>query len=219
MDNAPQVIRQHMQQRRAALSEKLETLENQVVQTVHEATTAVHDTVANIKDSIQGTVQGVRDACNVRLQVERHPWPMMAGSVLVGYTAGALLPGLAKERLQRQEPSVSRLAGERETGHERTREGAPVRTERHSWLSRLGESLAPEIAKLRGLALGAVMGVVRDAVKGAAPGKFRSQLHGILDDVTAKLGGEPVPGRTLSEPEPRADFEERYPGGTGRRWG
>jgi hypothetical protein len=191
-------MRQQMQQTRAALSEKLETLESQVVQTIHEATTAVHDTVASIKDSVQGTVQAVRDTCNVRLQVERHPWPMMAGSVLVGYTAGALLPRLAKDGRQRPEPGVSRLAQEWETRHERV----PARTERtSSWLGRLGESLAPEIAKLRGLALGAVMGVVRDAVKDAAPGKFRSQLHGILDDITTKLGGQPVQGSATSEAE------------------
>src|SRR5262249_2940670 len=150
-------------------------------QTIQETTTAFHDTVTNIKESIQGTVQGVRDACNVRLQVERHPWPMMAGSVLVGYTAGALLPRLARDGRQRPEPALRRPGQERETRHEGAPETAPTRTARTSWLGRLGESLAPEISKLRGLALGAVMGVVRDAVKGAAPGKFRSQLHGILD--------------------------------------
>jgi hypothetical protein len=126
---------------------------------------------------------------------------MMAGSVLVGYTAGTLLPRLARDGRQRPGPGIRKLAQERETRQERAPETAPARTARISWLGRLGESLAPEIGKLRGLALGALMGVVRDAVKGAAPGKFRSQLHGILDDITAKLGGQPVQGSATSEAE------------------
>jgi hypothetical protein len=45
MDNEPEVTRADLDETRASLSEKLETLEQQVVHSVHGATNAVNDTV------------------------------------------------------------------------------------------------------------------------------------------------------------------------------
>src|SRR5262249_52925003 len=102
MDSESQVIRQQMQQTRTALSEKVERLEQEVVQTVHEATEAVNDTVASIKeaaqqtvntvkDTVHDTVQTVRETLDVPTQVRRHPWAMLAGSVAVGFLGGLAL--------------------------------------------------------------------------------------------------------------------------------
>jgi len=42
-----------MKETRTALTEKLETLENQVIGSVHEATCAVSETVASVKEAVQ----------------------------------------------------------------------------------------------------------------------------------------------------------------------
>src|ERR1700681_3970542 len=83
MDNETEVIKHQMEETRTSLTDKLETLENQVVETVQETTTAVADTVENVKEAVQETV-------NLRHQVERHPWPMLGLSVATGYLAGRL---------------------------------------------------------------------------------------------------------------------------------
>jgi len=239
MDNAPEMIRQQMQQTRASLSDRIGTLEQQVVQTVHEATSAVHDTVVNmketahetihtVKESVQDAVQTVRDTVNIRLQVERHPWPMMAGSVAVGFAAGALLPRQI-ERLRHREPALGLASTPREWSAraETSARNDRAHDGRRSWFSKLAESLGPEIDKLRGIGVGALMGVVRDLVGDATPGKFQSQVRNILNDITTKLGGAPVQGRVMPEQETdtedlaehrptsrmaAADWEARYGG-------
>ncbi len=91
MDSEPEVTRADMDETRAALSEKLETLEHQVVDTVQGASNAVADTVESVKDAVHDTVVNVKDALNLHLQVKRHPWGVLAGSIALGYLLGYLL--------------------------------------------------------------------------------------------------------------------------------
>jgi hypothetical protein len=149
-------------------------------------------------------VQAVRDTFNVRLQVERHPWPMMAGSVMVGYAAGAFLPRPV-ERFRGRRINHRAIAQERETRQEMT----PAHSDRPPWLSRLAESFGPEFAKLRGLAAAALLGTVGDAVAEAMPEKLQSQFRDVFNEITTKLGGPPVRDRVVSNAEQRG--EETYP--------
>src|SRR5262249_33716854 len=86
----------------ASLAEKLETLEQQVVGTVQNATSAVSDSVECVKDAVQetvdraktsvyDTVEAVKDTFDVTRQVREHPWLMMGGSVALGFASGYLL--------------------------------------------------------------------------------------------------------------------------------
>src|SRR5438132_737937 len=104
MDNESAVIRQQMDETRAALSEKLEMLENQVVGTVQEATTSVQETVETVKDavedtvhtvreSVRETVEAVKDTFDLQQQVQRHPWIMIAGATTLGFLSARLLQG------------------------------------------------------------------------------------------------------------------------------
>src|SRR5947207_10702413 len=103
----PEVIRRQMEAQRAALADKLETLENRIVQTVEGAREAVSETVQTVKDSVQCSVQTVResvqssveavkDTLDVRAQVERHPWAMVGGAAALGFAAGYLLNRLER---------------------------------------------------------------------------------------------------------------------------
>src|SRR5947209_5600271 len=122
MDNEPEeVIKHQMLETRASLAEKLETLEQQVVGTVQSATTAVTDTVESVKDAVQETVEmarasvhhtveAVKDTFDLSLQVRRHPWFMMAGSVALGYAGGCLLNRAGHRPSTTAGPTLSTLA-------------------------------------------------------------------------------------------------------------
>ena len=217
MDNEPEeVIKQQMLETRASLAEKLDTLEQQVVGTVQSATTAVTDTVETVKDAVQqtvelarssvhNTVEAVKETFDVSHHVREHPWIMMAGSVALGYAGGCLL-NRAESRENRVRlqaaPSLSTLAGR--TGAERDGGADERRTERpssatpaaaeHSMLGELGEKFESEINQLKGLALGTLLGALRDVVARSAPPQVGPQLAEIIDSATVKLGGQPIKG-------------------------
>jgi len=102
MANEPEVIRQQMEETRSDLQTKLETLEQQVKDTVQEATEAVSDTVATVKETVketvetvketvEETVESVKETFNLTRQVQAHPWPAFACATLVGFVGSRLL--------------------------------------------------------------------------------------------------------------------------------
>lgn len=120
MDNETEVILGQMEGTRASLAQKLETLENQVVGTLQEATSTVSETVNQVsetvnqvkdavtdtvetvketvegtvdtvKETVQGTVDSVKETLDIRRQVEKHPWLMFGGAFAVGYLSAWVL--------------------------------------------------------------------------------------------------------------------------------
>ena len=57
--------------------------------------------------------------------------------------------------------------------------------------------LEPEINKLKALAIGVALGTVREALVAEAPPHLAEQLGQIIDAVTQKMGGNPVPSDDL----------------------
>jgi ElaB/YqjD/DUF883 family membrane-anchored ribosome-binding protein len=224
MDNEEpeDVILFQMHQTRSALVDKLETLEHQVVDTVQSATSAVaetvesvkeavHDTVTTVKDSVQTTVTTVKESFDVRLQVERHPWAVIGGAVVLGYLGERLFSGPpsnpadgswdsprprsnGKHAIQ-QEESERTPASRRPTSRGAQENPPAALAARSRW--GLVELLGPEIAKAQGLALGALLGSVRDTIKRATPTAIETRVAEIIDRVTEKLGGEVITGPVL----------------------
>lgn len=91
MEDRAEVIRQHMQEKRAELSEKLQTLERQVTQDITEAEEKVTETVENVTENVQQTVDSVRQALDISRHVQEHPWLAVGGAVVVGYLAYGFL--------------------------------------------------------------------------------------------------------------------------------
>jgi ElaB/YqjD/DUF883 family membrane-anchored ribosome-binding protein len=247
MDHEPEeVIKQQMLETRASLADKLETLEQQVVGTVHSASTAVTDTVDSVKEAVQQTVElaktsvhdtmdAVKDTLDLSRHVREHPWIMVGGSVSVGFVAGRLLdragpctrntPGMGNV------PSLSTLAPrsgpERNGGVDQRMAEEPRSASGgvapQGLLGELGRKFEKEINMLKGLALGAMLGIARDMIAGAAPSQLGSQLSEIIDSATVKLGGQPIHGPVLNmfeddsasrqEPRQNCASEER-----GRLW-
>jgi hypothetical protein len=192
-----------MEDTRTNLSEKLETLQEKVVTTVESATTAVADTVATVTDAVQGTVESVKEGVggavetvketfNLPRQVERHPWAMFAGAAAVGFAAGKLL-----DLLPRGGHAVARgmsaAAAPARPAHPPSEDGGK------SWLRWLAEAFGPEIDQVKGLAVGAALGLVRDLVAKAVPETLGPQIKDMIDSFTTKVGGKPVPGPVLPE--------------------
>lgn len=217
MDNEPEeVIKHQMLETRASLAEKLETLEQQVVGTVQNATTAVADTVESVKEAVQETVQmaktsvhstveAVKDTFDLSLQVRRHPWFMMAGSVALGYVGGRMLHRTGHRSFTTAAPSLSTLAErsrvERDGGtmhHSQPAAAPSASTRQESVLGELGHKFESEVHKLKGLALGTMLGALRDVVASSAPPQIGPQLAEIIDSATVKLGGQPIHGPVLN---------------------
>jgi ElaB/YqjD/DUF883 family membrane-anchored ribosome-binding protein len=222
MDHKAEMIERQMQDKREDLTKKLEQLEQQVVETVQSTTNAVTDTVDNVKGvveetvetvkgSVEETVETVKKTFDLRYQVENHPWLMLGGSVAVGFVAGRLLEGLvppARATLSDALPppslgGVETVAGPsyRFAAEARPRKGygPPTESSGSNWLGELTRQFAPEIDRLKGLAVGTALGLVRDMVRNALPEELGGKLSGMLDDVTQKLGGEPFKGPVAPE--------------------
>jgi len=241
MDDKPEVIRHRIDETRSALTEKLETLEREVRGTVCEARDAVtctvetvretvnstlggvretvSSTVEAVRDQVQDTMCSVREALNVQHQVQAHPWVMLGGSVAAGYLLGSLLPQRGPKQTGQERPSSpSPMYGARQYEPERAAswsEPAQPTSRAPGFLTGIADQFAPEIQKVKGMAIGAAIGLVRDLLKQQIPEQLAGNVDEVLDSMTTKLGGEPMRGSVLeaftaprSEPR-RSSFEEQ----------
>jgi ElaB/YqjD/DUF883 family membrane-anchored ribosome-binding protein len=237
MDNEAEMIEQQMREKREDLTKKLEQLEHQVVETVQSTTNAVTDTVENVKEVVEETVEAVKGTVeetvdtvkktfDIRLQVETHPWLMLGGSVAVGFVAGRLLEGLTPPSRASQShalppPSYGEVRTNGGARSYRTAEDGPARREPASastsesstggWLGALTEQFAPEINKIKGMAIGTALGLVRDLVKQSLPAELGGKLYEMIDDVTQKMGGEPFKGPVAPELTGQEESSQRQP--------
>jgi ElaB/YqjD/DUF883 family membrane-anchored ribosome-binding protein len=206
-----ELIRQQMEQTRTSLSEKLETLEQKVMDTVTETKSAIQDTVCTVKESVNDTVSSVKESMHegvesvkgfvdVKAHVEERPWLMVGGSILCGYVLGAMLTE-SKPKMEfpatpaTPPPRRGRLEG---NGHHKRSEPQQAAASK-SESSGLFSAMQPEIDKLKGLALGAVLGTVREMITKQTPPHMADQLRQVIDGITEKIGGEPMPASDFSQ--------------------
>lgn len=211
MDNESEVIRHQMEETRASLADKLETLEREVTETVSEAKAAVTGTVESVKEAVQGTVESVKESVSGTVetvketfdlprQVERHPWAMVGASVAAGYLAGYLL-----SRGRPHGPAAGwrgpSWSSSQAAGLERLRsEEPPAPPARPGGaLGGLGHLFGDELEKLKGLAIGMALGAIRDAVTSSMPPEVGPRIAEVMNDVTTKLGGQTMPSPVLPE--------------------
>jgi hypothetical protein len=195
MDNETDVTREQMDETRAGLSEKLYTLEQRVV-----------DTVQGASDVVAGTVENIKDTFDLPLQLRRHPWAMVGGSLAVGYLGGYLLVrgGSAQPRANgRSQAAIpgrftmtAQPPGDAKSSVEEAPEKKPLQDDvpGPGWLSGVNHRFGAEITTLKGLAIGTVLSFVRDRITQSAPEAMKTRLADVMDRVTTKLGGEPLQG-------------------------
>jgi ElaB/YqjD/DUF883 family membrane-anchored ribosome-binding protein len=200
------MIRQRIDQTRSSLTEKLETLEAEVKDTVQGAKATVEDTIETVKASVQETVESVKRTFDIKYQVQQHPWPMVGGSMLTGFVVGRLFgsvqPGFWPALTSYREPEsfgssyMSRMGEEparsEGDGSAAARAGAGAApTAPTGMLNRVLQEFRPELDKVKGMAVGALLGLVRDLAKQAVPPTLAPQVEEIMNSVTTKLGGTP----------------------------
>jgi hypothetical protein len=201
-----ELIKQQMGQTRAALTEKLETLENKVLgtvstttdavsQTVNDVGATVRETAENVRATMSETLSSVRDAFNVSRQFNEHPWLLLGGSVVAGYAGGLILDNLEHGHLPSLPslPSAERLLPQGSEVRQRFESAQPTRRRAPAFLQALVETFAPELDKLKAAALGMALGVVRDKLHQTVPPQMREDFADMMDRITTKLGGQPYP--------------------------
>jgi ElaB/YqjD/DUF883 family membrane-anchored ribosome-binding protein len=203
--------------------------------TVHTVKDSVHSSVETVKETVESSVESVKEALDLKRQVERHPWTMIGGAIAVGFAAGWLLnrfeerlrptasgkpsPSAGTPSLSATSPSPGEQAAPASRlgvypGMAPLSPAAPpvsMPQERETWADRLSQTLAPELNKLKGLAIGTLMGVIRDLVTESMPDPMRSKLNEVVNDITCKLGGEPIESKVLHNLLPRPHDAAQQP--------
>jgi len=216
MENETDVIREQMLETRTALTEKLEALQETVVdavtgttesvtETVQSVKDAVQDTVTNVSETVHETVETVKSTFDIGKQVENHPWAMLGGAVALGFLTGKLLPSSSTvmaagsvfrgTRPSSNFHSSSAPANFANTGYEpRAQSSAPSQAPRQEsgLLKGLTEALQPAIKQVEGMAIGALAGVIGEMAMRAAPEGFKPQIKELIQTTTASLGGTPM---------------------------
>jgi len=202
-----------------AVSETVTTVKDSIQDTVCAVKDTVQDTVATVKDSVHNTVASVKDtlhdgveavksAFDVPELVRQHPWPMLGASVAAGFVlerlVGKKAPGSSAAATHMAEmmseastpagPQAGSSGHRHGRGHHSTNGGSkkPART------AGIMSMFGPELNKLKSLGLSALLGVTREMVSKGLPPEMGGQLRDIIDNVTRKLGGEPLAGATFA---------------------
>jgi len=187
------------------VKETVDDVTEKLHDTVAGVTESVHDAVEGVKESVEETFKSVAETFNLRLQCERHPWLVVGGAVGVGVLGGLLLGGSSREARFPTKTGTDYLPDYSPRGETRSDGGAthaqPERASAAEQGDGLGGWLWDQLAGFRGLALGAMMGVVKDLVTQAVPATVKERVTEEVDKLTKHLGGEPLKGSLLPQNE------------------
>jgi len=155
----------------------------------------VQGTVCTVKESIDDTVDTMRDTLDLELQTRRHPWALVGAAVGAGFVSGAAFSRLAQQPTRRPAfpPPLPRELPEPVSA--RTPVAPSVSERAHSLIG----SFEPELAKVKGMALGALFNVVKSAVQPYVPPSVKPQFTEVVDSITRKLGGQPLQGSLMDD--------------------
>lgn len=189
-------IRRQMEDTRIALSDKFGALEQQVT-----------GTVETVKDS----VNTVKNSFDLKMHVRKRPLTLLAAAgalgLVLGYRSSA-------GRVLRRAEVVRNIREARDLARQAREQPVPE-ANRSDFLASLGQSFEKELSLVKGLAVGAVLGLVRDMAVKSVSGHTQRYFEDAIDGVTRRLGGQSTQRAQQSEPSKPAESEEGYaqPGG------
>jgi len=191
-----------------AVTDTVESVKETVQETVEKVTETVQETVGNVTEQFQETVRSVTETFNIQLQAERHPWLVFGGAVAAGAVGGYLLGGLARRNdggtVSHYQPEPQRQPqtnGPSMVGTAAIAVGGALGGVAGNVGEAIGGFLGEKLSGLKGLAIGTMMGVVRDLVTRALPENLKDKVTTEVDRLTRNLGGEPIQGSILPEPQ------------------
>jgi hypothetical protein len=164
---------------------------------------AVFVSVPLVKSSVSNTVDSVKRTFDIQHQVEKRPFTCAGLSFAAGAIAGALFKGSKHPRmhtnghfdsgaeLERTFPS-DRFNGSQpySNGVPAPAVSFPSATETTKHATR--DLFSAELEKVRGLAFGTVMGLIRDLAKANLPPSLAPHVEEVMNSATTKLGGQPL---------------------------
>jgi hypothetical protein len=118
------------------------------------------------------------------------------------------------EQSTRNGGQTSYDGGRTEERTEKRREETQEASTEHSWFGDLAEQFAPEIDKLKGLAIGTTLGVIRDMITQGQTGDLGTRLSDVINQFTEKLGGTPIKGPMGKGGEQKTEQREQQSAGT-----
>lgn len=170
---------------------------------------AIEDTVASVKETVRETAETVGETLDLRKQTEKHPWAMMAGATAVGFGVGVLVtrvdvPAAASSAAASMASSANSLAN-RWSGHDGGYGAGPPPSafdqrreqngRRQPQESHAEPAWMPAVNQLKGLAIGAMFGVLRDMLAKSMPDTLSGQVGEVIDNFTTSFGGKPIVGK------------------------
>jgi ElaB/YqjD/DUF883 family membrane-anchored ribosome-binding protein len=211
IERLEQTVEQKVQSTTAAVTDTVESVKDAVQDTVETVKGTVTGTVDTVRSTVNSTVETVKEAFDVRGYFEQYPWASFGAAVGVGIAGGVLLGGggRAAERIadlhSRGEVATTRTAPSHNGGGRKrsavASRAASLTTKSadaaHQFAGELASKFGDELGKLKGVALGAMFGLVRDWISRSAPPEVGNRVGEVIDDVTRKLGGEPIRGNLL----------------------
>jgi ElaB/YqjD/DUF883 family membrane-anchored ribosome-binding protein len=240
MASEPEVTQIHddIDKTRADLTEKLQTLEDQVKgtilnttgkveETIEQVTSTVQETVEQVKSTVAETVESAKSTVNetvgavkqtfdLEYQMDVRPWTMMAGSVCVGVLAGALVGRQTRGRgLGDYASSAYRGMSESlaSAGSAAQDYAHRAREQAPGLVSQLYHQFEPELEQVKEMAIGYAAAVLRDMIKQAVPA-IRDQVDEFMNKATTKFGGQPIREPVL-HPQGEGQPSDYGPGGRG----
>jgi hypothetical protein len=186
-----------------AVKETVEAVKDSVQETVATVKYTVQDTVATVKDTVEETISTVKESvqegwCAVKNMfdipslVNAHPCAMFAGSVAVGFALETLLVPTSHAPGASPSTQGAPLPPDHYSGEDRFESVRPAARP----FAGIFKTFEPEINRLKGLALGAVMNSIRDMVVTMVPEHMAPKLSEVFHSFTQKLGGEVVDGQS-----------------------
>jgi len=194
------------------VQETVEAVKGQVEETVGAVKDTVQDTVGAVKDTVQETVETAKGLFNVRRHVENYPWAMLGGSVGVGVLLGMLLRRRTMARVGEAAETVTRrFRGPAPQPQPPAREdvygGDGARREPGLADNLLGP-VKEGLTRVKDMALGALVGTLRELLVKELPQAAETQVKAFLDETLTKL-------KEAAKPKPAAETYEREEGPRG----
>lgn len=187
----PEEIRQQIDGARAALDEKLQTVES------------------NVKETVEAAKQKLSPAH----YVESNPWACFGAAVGIGFLVGQLTVGSSHSR-----PSVPEMSGRgfrglsslaennvstngNSNGHSSSHGGGALAGIASSGLMMAATKFFDkEIRDLRNYAIGQAMSVAKEVVKGAVSPDLAPRVGEVFDRASRYMGATPAPSSPSTPP-------------------
>jgi ElaB/YqjD/DUF883 family membrane-anchored ribosome-binding protein len=218
VDDELEVIREQMEETRESLAHKIEELETQILENVHGVTDTVTSAVDGAKEvvstvsegakevveKVSETVESVKESLSISRYVEEYPWASVGVAVATGFVAAQMLPS-SRSTAGNQSAALppASWGGYAQSAAPASSSSAASPSSRqekgNSWSDALSGIFHTAATTVESLAVGTLMGAIKDLVTRELPKDWQSELTRMVDEVTTRLGGKVLQGNPLHD--------------------